>query len=73
MPALYTYGPMGIVLGWFMFRAEKFVAEIRSLSHRIDGLTRAMLVDMASRDSCGVATKKYANEAIAAIDARTKK
>lgn len=70
---LYSYGPLGIICGWLMWRDERRGNESRSLGHRIDGLTKALLVDMTGRDSCGVATKKYANEAIAAIDARTKK
>ena len=72
-PALYTYGPMGIVLAWFMWRGEKVVTELRSLAHRIDGLTKALLVDMADRESCGIQTKKYAREEIAKIDARLPK
>lgn len=69
-PLLYTYGPMGIVLAWFMWRGEKIVTEIRSLAHRIDGLTKALLVDMVERETCGLHVKRYAKEEIAKIDAR---
>lgn len=67
---LLTYGPMGIVLGWFMLRGEKLVVEIRSLSHRIDGLSKALLMDLMSRDSVGIQTKAQARAEIAKIDAR---
>ena len=68
--SLYTYGPMGVVLGWFMWRGEKLVGEIRSLAHRIDGLTRAMLMDMVNRDTCGDQAKRMAQEEIAKIERR---
>ena len=67
---LLTYGPMGVVLAWFMWRGEKLGGEIRSLAHRIDGLTRALLMDMISRDSVGPATKAQAKAEIAKISAR---
>lgn len=67
---LLTYGPLGAMCAWLMFRAEKVFTEIRDLAHRIDGLTKALLVDMTNRDTCGAQTKLYAREAIAKIDAR---
>jgi hypothetical protein len=67
---LISYGPMGVILGWFMLRAEKLVVEIRSLSHRIDGLTKALLMDLVSRDSVGIQTKTQARAEIAKIEAR---
>jgi hypothetical protein len=69
-PLLYTYGPMGIVLGWFMLRGEKLIVEIRSLSSRIDSLTRALLVDTIDRDTCGEHAKQFARDSIAQIDSR---
>ncbi len=67
---LLAYGPMGVILAWFMIRGEKLVVEIRSLSHRIDGLSKALLMDLVSRDSVGVQTKLQARAEIAKIDAR---
>lgn len=69
---LYTYGPMGVILGWFMLRGEKLIVEIRSLSSRIDSLTRALLVDIIDRETCGEHAKQFARESIAQIDARDK-
>lgn len=56
---LYAYGPMGAVLAWFMFRSER---AMNRLSHKIDGMTRAILVDTLSRDNCGPATRKLAQQ-----------
>lgn len=70
MGALVNYGPMGILLLWFMYRDGKIVPEIRSLSHRIDGLTRALLMDLVSRDTTGPATRAAAQQEIAKIEAR---
>lgn len=67
---LLNYGPLGIVLMWFMLRFEKLVVEIRSLSHRLDGLTKALLMDLVSRDSTGPATRAQAQQEIAKIEAR---
>ena len=72
-PVLLSYGPLGIMCAWFMWRAERVFTEIRDLAHRIDGLTKALLIDMANRETCGVQTKAYAKEAIAKIDARAAK
>lgn len=70
---LLTYGPLGVMTAWLMWRSEKVFTEIRDLAHRIDSLTKALLVDMANRDTCGAQTKAYAKEAIAKIDARSQK
>lgn len=69
-PVLFTYGPMGVILAWFMWRGEKFICELKVLSHRMDGLTRAQLMDLVNRDSCGPQTKKVAEEMLAKIAAR---
>lgn len=77
---LLTYGPLGIVCAWLMWKIERMEksmveglgAKLGDLAHRIDGLTRAMLVDMTERESAGERTKEYARETIARIDARAK-
>ncbi len=53
-----------------MYQGMKLPKELRTLAHRIDGLTRALLVDMTERDSAGIHVKKYAREEIAKIDER---
>ncbi len=64
------FGLNGIMLGFFMYLMKDMPKDIRTLAHRVDGLTRALLVDMAERDSCGTHTKRYAREEIAKIDSR---
>lgn len=70
---LYTYGPMGIILSWFMYMASKFTAtlkadnaelrtELRGLGGKIESMARAMLVDVMSRDSTGIHSKQQARE-----------
>lgn len=70
---LLTYGPLGVMCAWLMWRSERVFTELRDLAHRIDGLTKALLVDMANRDTCGLQTKQYAQDAIAKIDARSQR
>lgn len=67
---LFAYGPMGVMLAWFMFRAEAVRMDLKDVAHRVDGLTKALLVDMVERESSGDAAKRFAREAIAKIDAR---
>lgn len=66
---------MGIIICWFMFRGEAVLKEIRSLSNRIDGLTKAMLVDVLSRDNSGAhtQTRSIAQEMLSKIQARDDK
>lgn len=69
---MLTYGPMGLICGWLMVRAEKkfdlVIAHLGRLSHRIDGLTRAMLADVLSRDSTGDVARKIAQEMLDKMD-----
>lgn len=67
---LVAYGPMGIMLAWFMLRSER---AMNNLAHRIDGMTRAMLVDTLSRDNVGHNTRKHAEQQLAKIEARDAK
>ncbi len=68
--ALFAYGPMGIILCWFMFRGEAALKEIRGLGNRIDGLTRAMLVDVLSRDNAGTHTRETAQAMLTKLESR---
>lgn len=67
---LFVYGPMGLVLAWFMLRGEAVVREIRALAHRIDGLTKAMLIDVLSREHAGSSTREAAREMLTKIEDR---
>ncbi len=79
--ALYTYGPLGVICAWLMWRDERRAIEKRTadekisgdfsaLGHRIDGLSKALLVDMTERETCGMHTRRYAQEELARIDSR---
>lgn len=65
-----AYGLAGLVIAWFMWFVDKLRNEIRGLAHRIDGLTRALLMDLVSRDSTGPHAKAMASEELRRIDAR---
>lgn len=82
--ALYIYGPLGIVCGFFMLLTVALVKsmreesvesrkEIKTLSHRIDGLTRQLMMEMVERGAVGAKTMDYIRAAIAKIDARADK
>lgn len=73
IPPLTAVGLLGAVLTWFMYQGAKLPAEIRTLAHRIDGLTRAMLADMMERESTGMKAKDYCRNEMAKIDARMRK
>lgn len=76
--ALLNYGPLGLVCAWLMWKIDRLEnklgetlgTKLGDLAHRIDGLTRAMLVDMTERESAGPRTRAYAQETIQKIDAR---
>ena len=67
---LVAYGPMGIMLVWFMWRFETMVKAFRSLSHTIDGMTRAMLVDVMSRPGATTTVRRAATEMLNKIEER---
>ena len=80
-PALYTYGPLGIITCWLMYRDEMRAKQVTKMEaqmsemhvdamHRIDGLAKALLMDMVERESAGDHVREYATEAIRKIDAR---
>lgn len=80
-PALYSYGPLGVICAFFMWRdvnresaREKeramFIFEIRGFGHRIDGLAKAQLLELVESENAGSNARQYAREAIAKIDAR---
>lgn len=63
---LVVYGPMGVMLAWFAFRAEqkldRVVDRLDLLSHRIWGMTKAMLAEVVSREGGSPAARKIAQE-----------
>lgn len=66
---LTVYGPMGVIIAWFMFRFEKWMAR---LNHKIDGLTRAMLITELGRETANPHShaRELAKEMLAKIKLR---
>lgn len=73
---LIIYGPLGIICLWFMWRddqRDKLLkemsttsnAEIRGLSHRISGLSKALMLDVVAREGVGERTRKIAEDMLA--------
>lgn len=75
--ALYVYGPLGIMVGWFMWQGTRFAenmkTQIGEVVNRIDTLSKAMMLDVLTRDSSGVHAKSQAREIIAEIDSKQAK
>jgi hypothetical protein len=69
---LATFGLAGLVIAWFMWFVDKLRSELRSLAHRLDGLTRAILMDLLSRDDAGTQAKIMAQQELAKLQAREK-
>ncbi len=75
--ALYTYGPLGIICAFFMWRdvardkeREKDREVSTALVHRIDGLTRQLMAEMVERGTVSDNTITYLRQQIAKIDSR---
>jgi hypothetical protein len=70
--ALAIYGPMGIMLIWFAWRAEqksdKVAEHLNKLGHTIEGMTHAMLADVISRDTSGPEAKRVARQMLTRIE-----
>lgn len=66
---LMQYGALGVVLAWLLFRADKLLS---SISLRIDGLTKAMLMDLVTRDNVGPHTRKEAQDQLTRIESSEK-
>ncbi len=80
-PALFTYGPLGIITAWMMWRDEKRNIQIREsderhfeqqrdVMHRIDGLTKALLIEKIDDVRATPYVRNFAREAVSKIDAR---
>lgn len=70
---LLTYGPLGVVLAWFMLRGEakleKVIERLDLLGHKITGVTKAMLVDVLSREPVDSKARHIAQMMLAEMEA----
>ena len=71
--ALYSYGPLGVMCAWFMWRGEALIKEVRSYGHKLDGLRLALLASAAASDSAGPNLRKMCEEEITRINAKGEK
>jgi hypothetical protein len=67
---LVGYGALGIVSAWLMWRDRFVGSKLDTLAHRIDGMTRAMLIDVISRDTAGQNARSAAQEMLNKIQSR---
>lgn len=67
---LVAYGPMGVMLAWFMWRFEAMIKAFRGLSHQIEGMSKALLVDIMSRPATSGPTRQVAADMLADMERR---
>jgi hypothetical protein len=67
---LIQYGPIGVVLAWFMFRMEP---EMKAVRRAIDRLTRAHLLDVVSRPGAAPAVRRLAKDLLSELNLAEKK
>lgn len=70
---LLAYGPLGIMVLWFMWRNEAQIKALNQLSHRIDGMSQVQLIDVISRESTGPYARKAAEDLLTKIASRNEK
>lgn len=68
--AMVVYGPMGIFCGWFMLRVEKLINKVSGLGHRLDGMSKSLMVDVLSRESSGPTARAMAQAILTEISER---
>lgn len=62
---LVNMGAIGIVLGWFMLRAEP---RLRAIEASIDRVARALMVAVLSMKSCDASLKEQAQSIINEVE-----
>ncbi len=64
-----TWGLAGIIILWFLWRVDgRLMALEKAInhnSHKLTGITRAMLIELLSREESSVAAKAAAREELA--------
>lgn len=68
-PVLLTYGPLGVMCGWFMLRGEALIKEVRGYGHKIDGLRLAILAQAATASANNPSLRSMLEQEIARINA----
>ena len=65
---LFAYGPMGVMLGWFMLRGEKLIKEVRDFGQKIDGLRLALLANTISNANTPEALRRFCDSEISRVE-----
>lgn len=64
--ALVQYGPMGVVLAWFLLRTETRLAAIE---RALDRMSRVQLLDLVSRTETTPVVKLQAQQLLKEVEA----
>jgi len=66
---LLNYGLAGVFMAWLMWRVDGRLMSIEKAinhnSHKMTGITRAMLIELVGRETTSVAAKAAAREELA--------
>ncbi len=76
---MFAYGPMGVMLAWFMVRGEKLIKEVRAskddvikelqdYGHKIDGLRLALLANTISNVNSSESLRRFCDAEMSRID-----
>lgn len=66
---LYAYGPMGVILSWFMLRGEKLAARV---TKELTEMRETLLLDIMSRDTVSDFVRETVQSKLNAIQAGRK-
>ena len=80
---LYAYGPMGVILAWFLLRFEAFlkesrqarteiIAEFHRYGHKIDGLRIALLTNTVDNPGASDNLRDFCRTEIARIEGQNR-
>lgn len=73
-PGLYTLGLPGVVIGWFMFRAERIgnvlISEVRSLNHNYMGMQKVQLITEFNRENCHPVARREIEKMLKELETR---
>lgn len=63
--ALVQYGPMGVVLAWFLFRTEN---RLGGIERALDRVSRAQMLDLVSRPETPPAVRRQAERLLKEVE-----
>jgi hypothetical protein len=66
-PVLYTYGPLGVLCSYFIWRGETLAKDVKK---ELVDMKSTMLLDILSRESAGEKARAIAQRMLAEIEAR---